>query len=84
VPGFLDDEQTTDIAGRRACEQGLRETRSEPGGGNRTGLALRSVRVVPVDEVRTRCADESITAVVADDEIDVRHRGSVSPINLAG
>jgi hypothetical protein len=74
LPSFLDDEQATRIAGRRAREQRLGEARCYPGREDCAGLALRSVRVVPVDEIRPRRPLECVAAVVADDEVDVRHK----------
>ena len=71
-PGFLDDEQPIGIAGWRDGEQWLIETGGHPGRDDAGGVLLRSVRVVPVNDVRTRGAQQRVAAIVAYDE--VRHR----------
>src|SRR5262249_30909771 len=83
VSGLLDDEEATGIAGRRAREQRLVETRRYPGRDDCAGLALRSVRVVPVNEVRACRALQRIAAIVAGNKGDVRHRNTLSRILLA-
>ena len=51
LPGLLDDEQATGIAGRRAGENRLTETAAHTGGDDGAGLALRSVRVVAMSSI---------------------------------
>ena len=70
LPGLLDDEQAAGVAGRRGREKRLAQTRRDPGRNDCGGLALRSVRVEAIDQVRPGGALQRIGAVVADDEID--------------
>ena len=76
-PGFLDDEQPTGIPGRRAGEDRLVEPARHPGRSDGAGVALRSVRVVAVNDVRACGALQRIAAVIAHDEIDGHGRSLV-------
>ena len=71
LPGLLDQEQAAGVAGRRGREQRLAQPRRDPGGNDCSGLALRSVRVEAIDQVRPGGALQRIRAVVTDDKIDV-------------
>ena len=70
LPGLLDDEQAAAIARWCDGEKRLTETRRDTGRNDGARLALRSVRVKPVDKVRAFGALQRIAAVIAYDQVD--------------